>query len=159
MKNKIISKTGKYMWELVDFPHNKKRGFYTSISRAKCTRSFPLPIVGEVYPCYMLGKVSPLYRTDAVVLGIYSPVEFKRLFPEEYSECRDVVSDDYGRYWYRSHSPFYVRAKPLYEAEGDDDTDEEVFFLSKRKNWLGLRQSRIDISGNLEKTYWNTHTR
>lgn len=153
MKNKI-SKTGKYVWEFVDFPHNKKRGIKTSVSRVKCTRPFPLPVVGEVYPCYMLGKVSPLYRTDVVILGVYSPEEFKRLFPEEYKDCRDVANDEYGRYWYIRRSPFFVRAQPLYKARGFGDTDPDVFFLTKKHNWLSLVSSWLDVSRNLMETFW-----
>lgn len=152
MKNKI-SKTGKYMWELVDFPHNKKLA--TSKAKAKYRRRrYPLPVVGEIYPCYMCGKVSPLYRTDAVILGVYSPGEFKRLFPEEYEDCRNDANGKYGRYWYIRRSPFFVRAQPLYEAEGFGDTDTEVFFLTKRYNWVSLGTARLDVAKNLEKTYW-----
>ena len=151
MKNNKISKTGKYVWELEDFPHNKK--FPTSKAEYK-RRRYLVPVVGEIYPCYMRCKVSQLYRTDAVILGVYSPGEFRRLFPEEYEDCRDVADDEYGRYWYLRRSPFFVRAQPLYEAEGDDDTDEDVFFLTKRKNWISLRESRLDVAKNLEKTYW-----
>lgn len=152
MKNKI-SKKGKYVWELVDFPHNKKST--TSKSKSKYRRRrYLLPVVGEVYPCYMRCKVSSLYRTDAVILGVYSPEEFKRLFPEEYADCRDDANNEYGRYWYIRRSPFFIRAKPLYEAEGDSDTDPDVFYLTKSYNWLSLRSSRLDVSRNLMETYW-----
>lgn len=153
MKNKITT-TGKYMWDLT-FPHNKKLAVIKKYRR----RQYLIPVVGGIYPCYMRGKVCQLYRTDVRILGVYAPVEFKRLFPEEYADCKDEADDEYGRYWNLRRSPFFVRAQPLYEAEGDDDTDEDVFFLTKRKNWISLRESRLDVAKNLEKTYWNTHTR
>jgi hypothetical protein len=153
MKNKIFTKTGKYVWELEDFPHNKKLA--TSKAKAKYKRRrYLVPVVGEIYPCYMRCKVDKLYRTDAVILGVYSPEEFKRLFPEEYDDCRDVADGKYGRYWNLRRSPFFVRAQPLYEAEGDDDTDTDTYYLTKSYNWLSLRSSRLDVARNLEKTYW-----
>lgn len=153
MKNKKITKTGKYVWDLTDFPHNKKLA--TPVAKAKYKRRrYKIPVVGEIYPCYMRCKVDELYRTDAVILGVYSPEEFKRLFPEEYADCRADANNKFGRYWNLRRSPFFVRAQPLYEAEGDDDTDEDVFYLTKSYNWLSLSSSRLDVARNLMETYW-----
>lgn len=154
MKNKKISKIGKYLWELQDFPHNKRLETSTSKSKAKYKRRrYLVPVTGEIYPCYMCGKVDKLYRTDAIILGVYSPEEFKRLFPEEYSDCRDEANGKYGRYWYLRRSPFFIRAQPIKGAEGFDDTDPDVFFLTKRYNWVSLITTRLDVAKNLGKTY------